>query len=604
MVYNDRIDNKFITHAMQNRPVIQDIVVQARADSSLFSMGEVVKRPVEVESQALNNHESAPTSEPIFATQIEVVLDDDSVLEDVDNLTQLPEQENLIAVPVQNVSLPSMPSPASYTIAPFRPDPLLRIETSIIRLMDTAHDVYQRNCHTAESQVFDPDYITRLSTNEFLFYTTDPLSLAEFEKLQNRLVAKAKTLPNGIHLILGSFAVLTPNNTVMNVTAYLRCGPTPECNFIVKNHTSSIDYRYTQMDALGNSVKIPTYDKAMHTSTHQAMPSITVDGKDIPFQFYNLFECTTPGGLPFLTAVDICLDHYYGVAYHHYGKLIQTHPQISEQFISHVLIANHGATSLAKMLEPLLLHVDPDSTETRKGVVTAKPQTCDLDFGYDPCDLFVLPPCPMLKPSENLAVILRENLSHSLRYFGITVFNPVDTEPFTLQFQDRLTFLCLKRYFTQHAIRHSSSESPYRIRLLPEFFNKNYPINNVENMRAMLCSPAARHELIRSVQPIHNPYPEFTTRFAQFKSRYQLQHAEFIETALNQLREKIEQAHSLSELEALQEDIKASPEYTLFIKEKDNIDEKTPEEASIDDMLEQKRQILSENPAFTALHSQ
>ncbi len=52
-----------------------------------------------------------------------------------------------------------------------------RLEDSISQLMDGAQRTYQDNCYKPGTMDIDGNYITRLSTNEFFFYTEEPLTL-------------------------------------------------------------------------------------------------------------------------------------------------------------------------------------------------------------------------------------------------------------------------------------------------------------------------------------------------------------------------------------------------------------------------------------------
>jgi hypothetical protein len=78
------------------------------------------------------------------------------------------------------------PKPSSPMIHSEREDMVGRLEHSILELMDNADKTYQANCYKPGTTELEPDYITRLSTNEFFFYTQEPLTLSEFEKIQNR----------------------------------------------------------------------------------------------------------------------------------------------------------------------------------------------------------------------------------------------------------------------------------------------------------------------------------------------------------------------------------------------------------------------------------
>ena len=162
--------------------------------------------------------------------------------------------------PVGEVLRKGDPIPASPMTSLERKDMLKHLEISISELMDIAEDTYKANCYKPGTTDVDPDYITRLSSNEFFFYTKEPLTLKEFEELQNKIAAKATTLPPGVHLILSSFAVKTDDDKVMSVTPHITCGKPPGFQFIVKNNTSSVDVRYKIPDDDGETKTLAVLD--------------------------------------------------------------------------------------------------------------------------------------------------------------------------------------------------------------------------------------------------------------------------------------------------------------------------------------------------------
>ena len=278
---------------------------------------------------------------------------------------------------VQGGNLPTVPM---NSVA--RQDMLIRLENSIGELMDDAHSTYQANCKKTGTTEIDPEYITRLSTNEFFFYTQEPLTLKEFEELQNKIAEKAKSLPSGVQLILGSFAVKTDDYKVMNVTPHITCGQPPNFNFIVKNHTSAIDVRYKIPDGSGGTVVLNMLDK---TNINWVLPSISVDGVDRNFTFNNIVHCQTPSGTPFITAVDVCLDHKQGVAKANIDTLANTNPDILHQPISHVVVSNSIKLKRSECLEPYLMHVDPwlSPLNCKKNITQQEAPLRRLTFGND-----------------------------------------------------------------------------------------------------------------------------------------------------------------------------------------------------------------------------
>lgn len=291
-----------------------------------------------------------------------------------------------------------------------------RLEQSIATLMVEAMKTYQAKCHKRGTKEVDPDYITRLSTNEFFFYTKEPLELKEFETLQNNLAQKAKVLPPGIQLILSSFAVKTEDNKVMNVTPHLTSGQPPAFNFIVKNYTSSIDVRYKIADDQGSSTTLDVLDIVKHNPS-LPMPAILVDGVVREFTFNNIIPCKTPGGTPFLTAVDVCLDHAEGVARSNIETLAEINPAIREQPISHLIVSNWIALSPQNCIGTSVMHVDPvcSPQQCKEGVKQKTGFVRSLEFGSDPYIIYDVKRQPIL--ANNLA--LNESLGQGVAFQDI-----------------------------------------------------------------------------------------------------------------------------------------------------------------------------------------
>lgn len=270
---------------------------------------------------------------------------------------------------------------------------LERLSRGIDDLMKEALATHLDSHKVSGTDAIDPDYITRLSTNEFFFYTQEPLTLQEFKTLQQTIVTKAETLPSGIQFVFGSFAVKTPDNQVMNVVPHIICGQPASCSFLVKNLTSPLDVRYKEVDTRGSLNFLKVLDRSTAPSH---MPQIDISGVAHTFTFNNIISCKTPGGETFLTALDICFDHTKGVAKSNIEQLITEDPTIINQPISHIVISN------SVNLEPKyslgwVMHVDPQNSQqqckdfteqTEKGVRGPR------FFGKDEIAVFDLSPKP------------------------------------------------------------------------------------------------------------------------------------------------------------------------------------------------------------------
>lgn len=243
--------------------------------------------------------------------------------------------------------------------------------TQLDRLYDTIKDVmdlgfqeYSYNCDDDGNlpPLYEGD-VVRVVTNEFCFYTKTPLSIAEFESLQQRISDYAKTQPQNLHLILASFAVKTPDNKVMNVVTQLQCGSEPKFDFIVKNHPSEIDpiyrgYHNNRKKTMKN-VKIGEDDISGL--------KVTIDNKECAFTFNNIKICQAQNNGKYLSCIDICLDHKLGVAKQSLAYQIEDLARLSSQGQSNIDIPMQCSHVVTSNWTPLVMentigivtHADP-----------------------------------------------------------------------------------------------------------------------------------------------------------------------------------------------------------------------------------------------------
>ncbi|KTD35107.1 hypothetical protein Lnau_1997 [Legionella nautarum] len=203
-----------------------------------------------------------------------------------------------------------------------------RLYSTIKSLVHYATDRHQeQNCgDTNQILPSKENAVTRLVTNEFAFYTAIPFSIEEFAHLQERIAALAERSPENLHLILSSFALLTPDKKVMDVVVHVQCGKNPKFNFIVKNNTADSDPQYSDYsvsadEKIKRKKLFPNVD-INDQETKLDSYEIRVNGVKHQFSYNNIVECMTAGGVPFFTAIDICLDHEFEVAKNNANKLI------------------------------------------------------------------------------------------------------------------------------------------------------------------------------------------------------------------------------------------------------------------------------------------
>lgn len=191
------------------------------------------------------------------------------------------------------------------------------------------------NSVTNELQPDKKNTITRLMTNEFFFYTQQPLSMEQFENLQQKIFEQAKKQPENLHIVLGSFAVLTPGGKVMNIVPHIECGQNPMFNFVVKNNPSCIDPAFKHR---------PNVDINIHGENCLNALSININNDKRPLSFNSVFQCKTAGDAELHVCMDICNDHAYATASKALNKKLDNasteNPKHMPTQCSHIVLSN------------------------------------------------------------------------------------------------------------------------------------------------------------------------------------------------------------------------------------------------------------------------
>ena len=264
-----------------------------------------------------------------------------------------------------------------------------RLFYTINDLVETAKATHLGHCKVPDTDEVNQDFITRLSTNEFFFYTQEPLTLQEFDALQNKIARVVETLPTGIHLILGSFAVKTADNKVMNVTPHISTGSPASFQFIVKNHTAPVDVRYKETD--GTTLAVLD-----NSSESTELPSIIVGGIQQHFTFNNIVSCPTPSGTKLNTIVDICLDHNKGLGN---KNIMEIEARIRDEAISHVVTSNVTHFTTSHCLGPVT-HADPQHSSQKYGLSVGHSIDSTKQFGNTAIKIYETSPTQCLLLSE------------------------------------------------------------------------------------------------------------------------------------------------------------------------------------------------------------
>ena len=201
----------------------------------------------------------------------------------------------------------------------------------ISNLMENAALQHISNLKENEKLHDNSELITRISLDEFSFYTQDsPLTIDEYKYLINEVHKLARRLPPNVHLQLATFPVCWPNQVMQNCSLYVQApkkiGEQPLVHHMSKVLSSNIDFQYARNGSL-----IPLsgdqYDRdKLYELGQSCNPNLVLAGtyaalNDVN-QYKNALRITSANGQMVLQAFDICLDHAYGKGKEHLEGLI------------------------------------------------------------------------------------------------------------------------------------------------------------------------------------------------------------------------------------------------------------------------------------------
>ena len=202
--------------------------------------------------------------------------------------------------------------------------------------------------------------LTRLVTNEFMFYTKKRFNAEDFGFVFDKILDLAQKQPENLHLILSSFAIKALNKKTMNVVAFITCGKNPGVHFIVKNNVSGIDPVYYK-EKNGKRIYFDNID--IKYDKENVFPILNVKGREYHFSYNNILEITTLGGAKKILAIEICLDHGYSLAQKNCTQYIEselTYPlKMFPNQVSQVVTSNTISLEYDKKLEGNITHADP-----------------------------------------------------------------------------------------------------------------------------------------------------------------------------------------------------------------------------------------------------
>lgn len=301
------------------------------------------------------------------------------------------------------------------------PHPAQMKRSRITRLLKTIKLLFSITEHHHETTLRDErwqddidHHITRLITPEFSFYTNhQPLSDAQFLFILGKLETYAENLHPNIHFVLSSFAVLSKNNTLLNITLHIQCGLRPLIRPIIKKERSPVDKRYRNFSnsdplsyypvfnskvSLINQEHLPDgtplrlsnamplaevkicdiahdhellkeyekLQKKVFQAENSVVPDIVSTCDEMGFSVAPLSQpivCCTQGGVRFMTVIGVCRDHCSGVDYQtmlHAIEHHQSHHDAFPRLVSQIIVSSQVNPQPAHCLSEgsQLVHAD------------------------------------------------------------------------------------------------------------------------------------------------------------------------------------------------------------------------------------------------------
>lgn len=228
-------------------------------------------------------------------------------------------------------------------------------ETQVLHMQD--------NCMFASGSIQERsdrlNHITRALTPEFFFFSKKPLTLTEFEKLLNQICALIINCSDNLVLGLGTFAVRTPKNKMMNVFVHIECGEVPSFHCVAKRKLSSSDPLYTEnfygaVQTLEYVTEIENLEDC----------KLIINQEEVWITFNSAFSCMASGGGSYYFLVDICLDHKYANAQLSLGQNLQWMLEDDlegNSFIqcSHIICSNTLSMHPENVIGSVFTQIDP-----------------------------------------------------------------------------------------------------------------------------------------------------------------------------------------------------------------------------------------------------
>jgi hypothetical protein len=226
----------------------------------------------------------------------------------------------------------------------------------LARIANTHHQ--QSFCDTTcpTKPVLKPDClnnITRISLNEFSFYSQHPFNTANLHNFVKEVYAIARQQQPNVHLLLSSFPVITQDNRLLNMSLYVECGDNPKITTFCKGRYSTVDQGYAG---------VGFFRQQDQASDETVSPFIAGD-KGFVVSNNTVFPVTTAGGAEYVQTVDVCLDHNF----QHSKKIMENAAAVDVSHdsslipaqVDQILTSNYIFINKEAKLVRSVVHVDP-----------------------------------------------------------------------------------------------------------------------------------------------------------------------------------------------------------------------------------------------------
>lgn len=195
--------------------------------------------------------------------------------------------------------------------------------------------------------------ITRLTTNEFSFYTNAPLSLEDFQYLYQQTIRKAHDLEPNVHVLLSSFSVKNREGQILNMSLFIEGGHPPKVHSFAKTAASTVDVKYDTHGPLFS------HRQGAMDSAHAEFVQ-SVSGESICSG--SIFEIETAGGARYTQAIDICLDHLQEHTKKQFIRQIRDEGSCTEYIpsqVEHCISSNWVQTDQRHLIANTVIQADP-----------------------------------------------------------------------------------------------------------------------------------------------------------------------------------------------------------------------------------------------------